>query len=125
MDFKVIIEQLLAGQSLRENEAGEAVSAIMSGSLSNEKIAALLTALRCKGETVDEVVGAAKSMRAHATKVSSCRQGLLDTCGTGGDRSGTINISTAAALIVSAAGVSVAKHGNRFRVESMRQHRSA
>ncbi|MDX9752991.1 MAG: anthranilate phosphoribosyltransferase [bacterium] len=113
MNFSSLIDPLLAGESLPEDLAGEAVSAIMEGVLSNEKIAALLTAFHCKGETVDEVVGAAKAMRAHALKVSTRRQGVLDTCGTGGDRSGTINISTTAAFVIAAAGTPVAKHGNR------------
>ena len=113
MDISTLLEQLLEGKSLNEEEAGEAISAIMNGNLSNEKIAALLTAFRCKGETVDEIAGAAKAMRAHAAKITTKHTGVLDTCGTGGDRSGTINISTAAALIVSAAGVPTAKHGNR------------
>src|SRR5207253_2626587 len=77
------------------------------------EIGLFLTALRAKGETVEEVAGAASALRAHMTPIKSNRSALLDTCGTGGDRSGTFNISTAAALVAAAAGVPVAKHGNR------------
>jgi anthranilate phosphoribosyltransferase len=113
MEFTTIMDLLLAGESLTEEQAGDAISAIMQGALSNEKIAALLTAFHCKGETVTEVVGAAKAMRSHAVKMSTAQTGLVDTCGTGGDRSGTINISTATVFIVAGAGIPVAKHGNR------------
>ena len=85
----------------------------MSGKCEESEIALLLTALRAKGETVDEVAGAAQAMRDHMTPIQSNHETLVDTCGTGGDGSGTFNISTAAAFVTAAAGVPVAKHGNR------------
>ena len=85
----------------------------MRGEVPDEQIALLLTALRIKGETVEEIAGAATAMRRHMRPIRSQRTGLLDTCGTGGDGSRTFNISTAAALVTAAAGVPVAKHGNR------------
>jgi len=86
---------------------------IMDGEATPAQIAALLTAIRCRGEQVDEVVGFARAMRAHATPVPTTRRPLIDTCGTGGGGASTINVSTAAAIVAAAAGVAVAKHGNR------------
>ncbi len=90
-----------------------AVGALMDGRCSEVEVAALLTALRVKGESVDELVGAARAMRQRAARIPTDRPDLLDTCGTGGDRLHTFNISTATALVAAAAGVPVAKHGNR------------
>jgi len=113
MEFAKIIDRLLTGHSLNEEIAGAAISAVMDGQCTPAQIAALLTALHCKGETVDEITGAARAMRNHAIPIKTSRTGLIDTCGTGGDRSGSFNISTTAAFIVAGAGVPVAKHGNR------------
>ncbi|MGI6457859.1 MAG: anthranilate phosphoribosyltransferase [bacterium] len=113
MDFVSILEQLIAGKSLSQEVAGEAISAVMTGELTEVQASSLLTALRCKGETVDEIIGAARAMRAHATKIPSRTQGVIDTCGTGGDRHGSFNISTTASFVIAAAGIPVAKHGNR------------
>ncbi len=113
MEFTEILDILLNGQSLTEEIAGLAISTVMDGKCTPAQIAALLTALRCKGETTDEIVGAARAMRSHATPIKTSRQGLMDTCGTGGDRSGSFNISTTTAFVVAGAGVPVAKHGNR------------
>lgn len=91
----------------------EAVTAIMDGKVSHAQVAALLVALALKGETAEEIAGAAAAMRARAIPVRSRRHDAIDVCGTGGDASGTFNISTAVAFVVAGAGVPVAKHGNR------------
>ena len=103
--------KLTRGERLTEEEAGTAMGAIMDGDATPAQIGALLTALAVRGETEDEVVGFARSMRARAVPLSS--RGAVDTCGTGGDGAGTFNISTVASLVVAACGVPVAKHGNR------------
>ncbi len=108
-----VIAQAQAGEHLTMEQMATAIDAIMSGCWPEEAIGQLLRALADKGETVDEVAGAAAAMRRHMTAIRSERRPLLDTCGTGGDASGTFNISTAAALVTAAAGVPVAKHGNR------------
>ena len=108
-----LLGRLAARENLGRAEMAAAVDGIMRGEVSDEQIALLLTGLRHKGETVEEVAGAAEAMRLHMTPSRTSRTGLIDTCGTGGDNSGTFNISTAAALVTAAAGVPVAKHGNR------------
>jgi anthranilate phosphoribosyltransferase len=108
-----LFEKLVVGQSLSKDEMRSAVGEIMDGQCGEAEIASLLTALRVKGETVDEITGAAAAMRERVTRIPTMRTGLLDTCGTGGDQLHTFNISTATALVVAAAGVPVAKHGNR------------
>jgi anthranilate phosphoribosyltransferase len=100
------------GESLTEGEAERALETIMEGSTPPAATAALLTALRVKGEAVPEIVGFARAMRRFAGKVDA-PENVVDTCGTGGDAKGTINISTAAAFVARGAGVVVAKHGNR------------
>src|SRR5204862_5671485 len=101
------------GESLSLDEAAGAVDAIMRGKWNEAEIAIFLTALREKGETADEVAGAATAMRRHMRPIHTARSGVIDTCGTGGVGSNLFNVSTTAALIVAAAGVPVAKHGNR------------
>ncbi|MBI1388090.1 MAG: anthranilate phosphoribosyltransferase [bacterium] len=113
MSFAEVMNRLLAGEALSEDQSGEAISSIMSGELTPVQVGALLTALRARGETLDEIVGAARAMRSHALAVAHHREGVIDTCGTGGDGSGTFNISTTTAFIVAGAGAPVAKHGNR------------
>ena len=96
-----------------EAEMMAAMEEIMEGTATPAQIAALITALRMKGETVEEVTGAARIMRQKATRVNACATTIVDTCGTGGDKLNTFNISTTAAFVVAAAGIVVAKHGNR------------
>jgi len=103
----------IEGNDVPADVAHDAVSALMDGECGDVEIAALLTALRTKGESVDEIFGAARAMREHAAPIATQSSDLLDTCGTGGDQLHTFNISTATALVAAAAGVTVAKHGNR------------
>ena len=107
------IAKVEAGQNLSQEEMAAAIDLVMQGRCEEEKIRSLLLALATKGEAVEEIAGAATAMRAHMTPLESTRQDLVDTCGTGGDGSGTFNISTAAALVAAGAGIAVAKHGNR------------
>lgn len=111
--FQQLIEKLTRHEDLTADEAAAAMTEIIEGRAAPAHIAALLVGLAMKGERPAEIVGLARSMRAHAVHVSRRYDDLLDTCGTGGDRSGTFNISSCAAIIVAAAGVRVAKHGNR------------
>ena len=112
MTVKEAIACVAAGRDLTEEEMAAVVAEIMDGQATPAQIGALLTALHMKGETVPEIAGAARVMRALATRVQATRE-VLDTCGTGGDGRRTFNISTAAALVAAAAGLCVAKHGNR------------
>ncbi len=105
--------RLSAGEDLSLADMAEVIDRVMRGECANQEIALLLTALRAKGETVDEIAGAAQAMRKHMTKLRHSRQGVVDTCGTGGIGSEVFNISTAAAIVTAAAGVPVAKHGNK------------
>ena len=105
--------ELLDDRALSAELMKQAVGAIMDGECTEAEIAAFLTALRCRKESVGELVGAAQAMRDRSTMIQCQTQGLLDTCGTGGDQLSTFNISTAAALVAAAAGQPVAKHGNR------------
>ena len=107
------IQQLIAGRDLDRETATAVMDQIMSGEATDAQIGGFLVALRCKGETEDEVAGFTEVMRAKATRISGGRPPLLDTCGTGGDASGTFNISTTAAFVAAGAGCTVAKHGNR------------
>ncbi len=107
------ISKLVERADLTVAEMRSAIEAIMQGECKDAEIAAFLTAMRMKGETVDEIVGAASVMREHVTRIATDRDGVLDTCGTGGDSLSTFNISTATALVAAACGVPVAKHGNR------------
>src|SRR6059058_5605779 len=111
--FKDLIEKLTRHEDLTADEAAAAMAEVMEGRAAPAQIAGLLIGLAMKGERPQEIVGLARAMRAHAVQVSRRYDNLFDTCGTGGDRSGTFNISSCAALVVAAAGVRVAKHGNR------------
>jgi anthranilate phosphoribosyltransferase len=111
-DLKPLLAHVAAGRSLSEAQAEAAFEIIMSGNATASQVGAFLMALRVRGETVEEIAGAARIMRAKALGVEA-PPGTIDTCGTGGDASGSFNISTASALVVAGCGVPVAKHGNR------------
>ncbi len=111
--FPALIEKLQRRQDLTTDEAAAAMDEIMEGRAQPAQIAGLLVALAMKGERPSEIVGLARTMRAKATKLARPHGPVFDTCGTGGDRAHTFNVSTIAALVVAACGVRVAKHGNR------------
>lgn len=113
MEMKEAIQKTVEGENLSQEEAFSVAQTIMQGKATDAQIAALLVALRLKGETVDEITGFARAMRQEAVKVPCISNTLVDTCGTGGDRSRTFNVSTLAALVAGGAGCKVAKHGNR------------
>jgi anthranilate phosphoribosyltransferase len=113
MDIKQAINHVVEGNDLTEPEAESVMDQIMTGVATDAQIGGLLVALRLKGETAKEVAGFAKAMRRQATTVPAQRKPLADTCGTGGDATGTINISTLAAFVAAGAGLAVSKHGNR------------
>lgn len=110
--MKTLLAKVAGGNALGESEARNAFDIIMSGDATPAQIGALLIGLRVRGETVDEITGAVRAMREKVLRISA-PPGAIDIVGTGGDAAGTYNISTAAALVVAAAGVPVAKHGNR------------
>lgn len=107
------IKRIVDGQDLGREEMHDVFAQVMDGHASDVQKSALLIALRMKGETAEEITGAAMAMRERVTPLTVDREGLVDTCGTGGDARGTFNISTVAALVAAGAGASVAKHGNR------------
>ncbi|HTM03748.1 MAG TPA: anthranilate phosphoribosyltransferase [Vicinamibacterales bacterium] len=111
--FTPLIERVVGHEDLTAEEAAAAMDRVMSGQALPTALASLLTALVMKGERPAEIVGFARAMRAHSITLSAPIADVFDTCGTGGDRSGTFNISSAAAIVVAACGVKVAKHGNR------------
>jgi anthranilate phosphoribosyltransferase len=113
MNCTPLLRKLIARQDLTENEAFDAVTAILAGALSEGQIGAFLATLAAKGETTDEIAAGAKAMRAAATRVQSLNVNTLDTVGTGGDGGMTFNISTTVAFVAAGAGAIVAKHGNR------------
>jgi anthranilate phosphoribosyltransferase len=113
MIIRDCIRSAIGGESLSQSQAEEAMIEILEGKASAAQIAGLAVALRMKGETVDELTGFTRAMREKASRVPHQHPVVLDTCGTGGDGSGTFNISTTVALVVAGAGVPVAKHGNR------------
>jgi anthranilate phosphoribosyltransferase len=111
--FTALLEKLMRHEDLTTEEAADAMREVMEGRATPASLGALLSALVMKGERPAEVVGFARTMRDHAVKLAAPAGDVFDTCGTGGDRSGTFNISSAAAVVVAACGVKVAKHGNR------------
>ena len=113
MNIQEAIAKVIEGADLSRGEMTDAMNQIMSGEATDAQIGAFLIALRVKGESVDEIAGAASVMREKATPIATRHDVIVDTCGTGGDHSGTFNISTAAAFVAAGAGLCVAKHGNR------------
>ena len=110
--IKEVMGHLAVGQTMSEIQTEEVFNVIMSGEATPAQVGGLLMALRVRGETVEEITGAARSLRSRALTITA-PDGAVDTCGTGGDGAGTYNISTAVAFVVAACGVPVAKHGNR------------
>lgn len=113
MDIQAALKKVIESQHLTENEMADVMRQVMTGGATPAQIGGFLIGLRMKGETVDEITGAARVMRELATPVQVDKAYLVDTCGTGGDGANTFNISTTAAFVVAAAGGHVAKHGNR------------
>lgn len=113
MDMKQALSTVVAGKNLNEEQMAAVMNTIMTGQATDAQIGGFLVALRLKGETIDEITGAARVMRELATKVEVKGDNLVDTCGTGGDGANIFNVSTASAFVVAAAGGQVAKHGNR------------
>ncbi len=111
--IKDTLNKLLDNIDLSFSEAEEVANLLMNGKVNNSQIAALLTAMRKKGETPNEIAGFANAMRSNGVKINTFNDNTIDVCGTGGDNSGSFNISTATAFVVAGAGVNVAKHGNR------------
>jgi len=112
-EIETVLKTAIAGGATTSDQMAAAMGVIMDGKADPVEIAALLTGLAVRGESSQELAGAAAAMRARATRIPATTRGLLDTCGTGGDQLHTFNISTAAAIVAAAAGVPVAKHGNR------------
>lgn len=113
MDMKQALNAVVAQQDLNEQQMANVMEQIMTGQATDAQIGGFLVALRMKGETIDEITGAARVMRSLASKVNVNTENLVDTCGTGGDGANIFNVSTAAAFVVAASGGKVAKHGNR------------
>lgn len=113
ISFTEYLNKLSAGEHLSQQEARLAANRLFDQSLTDSEIAAFLMALKMKGETAAEIAGIVEAMRAHALPLPQRHRQLMCNCGTGGDRSGTFNISTTAAFVLAGAGVKVAKHGNR------------
>ena len=113
MNIQEAIAGLIDGSDLKRKDMVSVMDAIMSGESTDAQIGAFLVALRIKGETVDEIRGAAEVMREKSTKIKTHHSVIVDTCGTGGDHSNTFNISTTSAFVAAGAGLCVAKHGNR------------
>ena len=111
--IRTALGHVVEGDDLSRDQARSAMEQILAGDATSAQIAALAVALRMKGERPEEIAGMAEAMRGRVAPIRTRRESLLDTCGTGGDNAGTINISTAAAIVAASCGVPVAKHGNR------------
>ena len=111
--IKKVIEKVKEEQNLSTHEMEDVFTQIMAGKISTDEIASFLLALKHKGETVEEITGAARIMRRFSTKIHPKKKDLIDTCGTGGDNAHTFNISTISAFVAAGAGCRVAKHGNK------------
>jgi anthranilate phosphoribosyltransferase len=113
VSMTALVEKVVRHEDLTETEASFAMHEVMEGRVAPAALAGLLTALAMKGERPHEIVGFARAMRAHAVTLAAPVDEVFDTCGTGGDRAGTFNVSSTAAVVIAGAGVTVAKHGNR------------
>jgi len=122
LGIREALARVMDRRDLTSDEMASVIGEIMDGKATPAQIGALLAALRMKGETVEEVVGAARAMRARMTPVAFTADAMVDTCGTGGDGSRSINVSTIAAFVVAAAGVAVPKHGNRAQSSQSGAH---
>lgn len=113
MDFTAYLNTIVKRQDLGQDQMAEMMEAIFSGETTESQIGAFMAALATKGETFEELAGAARAMRTKAVRVQTLAKKVIDTCGTGGDASGSFNISTTTAFVIAGAGITVAKHGNR------------
>jgi len=113
MTFTQTLNQIIQGRDLTQEQAAEMITHIFSGNITPAQTGAFMAALATKGETFEELAGAARAMRRKAARIQAFSGKVIDTCGTGGDASGSFNISTTTAFVVAGAGVTVAKHGNR------------
>lgn len=113
MDFTAYLNTIVKRQDLSQDQMAEMMEAIFSGQTTESQIGAFMAALATKGETFEELAGAARAMRTKAVRVQTLAKKVIDTCGTGGDASGSFNISTTTAFVIAGAGITVAKHGNR------------
>lgn len=113
MTFTANLNTIIGGQNLSQDQMGSMLTDIFSGEIKEAQIGAFMAALATKGETFEELAGAARAMRRKAVRIQALSKNVIDTCGTGGDSSGSFNISTTTAFVVAGAGVTVAKHGNR------------
>jgi len=111
--IKNMLQKLIDGKSLSLEEASDVMNEIMAGNVNSSLLSGILIALKSKGETAEEIAGFALAMRKNSIRLNNTDDNVIDVCGTGGDSSGTFNISTAAAFVAAGAGVKVAKHGNR------------
>ena len=113
MDFTDYLNTIVSGKDLSQDQMAEMLDTIFSGQTTESQVGAFMAALATKGETFEELAGAARAMRTKAVRVQTLAKKVIDTCGTGGDASGSFNISTTTAFVIAGAGVTVAKHGNR------------